>query len=207
MRLLVVGATGGLGRAVVAGAVGRRHDVSALVRDPSGAHLPDAVRLVRGDVLEPDSLGPAVVGRDAVICALGTPSPRKASSLLEDGTRNLVGAMTSSGVQRLVCVTLLGTGDSRRNAAPLYRYVILRMLAPMVPDKENQERVVRESGLEWVLVRPPRFVKGPGRRRPRVIGSGEPGRVGKVSLPGLAQVLLDASERPDYVGGAIVVGS
>lgn len=93
---------------------------------------------VPGDVLDPVSLGPAVEGRDAVVCALGTPSPRQASSLLEDGTRNLVAAMERASVPRLVCVTLLGTADSKRNASPLYRYIILRALAPMVPDKETR---------------------------------------------------------------------
>jgi uncharacterized protein YbjT (DUF2867 family) len=149
MRLLVVGATGSLGRLAVAEAAQRGHDVTALVRDPARANLPEPVVKVRGDVLDPVSLGPAVEGRDAVVCALGTPSPRQASSLLEDGTRNLVAAMERASVPRLVCVTLLGTADSKRNASPLYRYIILRALAPMVPDKESQERVVRDSGLEW----------------------------------------------------------
>jgi uncharacterized protein YbjT (DUF2867 family) len=177
-----------------------------LVRDPARANLPEPVVKVRGDVLDPVSLGPAVEGRDAVVCALGTPSPRQASSLLEDGTRNLVAAMERASVPRLVCVTLLGTADSKRNASPLYRYVILRALAPMVPDKENQERVVRDSGLEWVLVRPPRFVNE-SRGQPRVLRSGDKGRVGHVSRQGLARVLIDAAERPDYVHQAIVVGS
>ncbi len=65
--------------------------------------------------------------------------------------------METASVPRLVCVTLLGTADSKRNASLLYRYIILRALGPMVPDKEDQERVVRDSGLEWVLIRPPRF--------------------------------------------------
>jgi hypothetical protein len=93
------------------------------------------VRTVQGDVLKPASLDAAVEGRDAVICVLGTPSPRRASSLLEDGTRNLIEAMKRARVPRLVCVTLLGTADSKRNASPLYRSVIVRALAPMVPDK------------------------------------------------------------------------
>lgn len=74
-------------------------------------------------------------------------------------------------------MTLLGTADSKRNASAVDRRVFLRVLGPVVPDKENQERVVRDSGLEWVLVRGPRFVNR-GRARPRVIGSGENGRVG-----------------------------
>ena len=83
MRLLVAGATGSLGRLAVAEAAQRGHDVTALVRDPARANLPEPVVKVRGDVLDPVSLGPAVEGRDAVVCALGTPSPRQASSLPE----------------------------------------------------------------------------------------------------------------------------
>jgi putative NADH-flavin reductase len=206
MRLLVIGATGSLGRLAVAEAARRGHDVTALVRDPARANLPEPVVTARGDVLDPATLDPAFAGNDAVICALGTPSPRQASSLLEDGTRNLTEAMTRARVPRLVCVTLLGTADSRRHASPLYRYVILRALAPMVPDKENQERVVRDSSLEWVLVRPPRFVNR-SRGQPRVLRSGDKGRVGHVSRQDLARVLIDAAERSDYVHQAIVVGS
>src|SRR6266700_4697433 len=148
MRLLVVGATGGLGQDVVADAVARGHHTAALLRNPAHTAFPDPVEIVPGDVLDPSSLAPAVSGREAVICALGTPSPRTPSTLLEQGTRNLVAAMSQQGVGRLVCVTLLGTGSSRANASFLYRTAILRMLAPMVPDKEAQEQVVRASDLD-----------------------------------------------------------
>jgi putative NADH-flavin reductase len=207
MKLLVVGATGSLGQAVIAEAIDRDHDVSALVRDLASSNLPPAVRKLHGDVLDPATLESAVAGQDAVICALGTPSPRKASSLLEKGTSNLVDAMTRSDVQRLVCVTLLGVAGSEHNASPFYRHVILRALAPMVPDKENQERIVRESALQWVIVRPPRFVNGDRHAQPRVIRSGEKEQVGRVGRQQLAGVLIDACERPDYVDQAIVVGS
>ena len=205
MKLLIVGATGALGRVTVDTAVRRGHDVSALVRDPATANLPEPVLMVHGNVLDPASLEAAVAGRDAVLCVLGTPSPRRPSTLLGDGTSNLVAAMKSAQVPRLVCVTLLGTDDSKRNASLFYRHVILRVLAPMVPDKENQERVVRESSLEWVLVRPPRFVSGQGRP-PQIIRAGDEGRVGHVSRQQLARVLIDAAERPDYVGQAIAIG-
>jgi uncharacterized protein YbjT (DUF2867 family) len=74
MRLLVVGATGGLGRLAVAEAARRGHDVAALVRDPARANLPEPVATVRGDMLDPATLGPALAGKDAVVCALGTPA-------------------------------------------------------------------------------------------------------------------------------------
>jgi uncharacterized protein YbjT (DUF2867 family) len=207
VNVLVVGATGGLGRAIVDEALTRGHDVTALVRDPARAGFGEEVRTVEGDVLKPQTLSPAVRGKDAVLCALGTPSPRKPITLLEDGTRNLVAAMEQEGVPRLVCVTLLGVAESRANASFLYGNVILRVLAPMVPDKENQERVVRESGLDWVLVRPPRFGEKKRNARPRVIRAGDPDRVGSVRREDLARVVVDAAERDEYVGQAIVVGS
>jgi hypothetical protein len=126
--------------------------------------------------------------------------------MLKDGTRNLVEAMKRSSVPRLVCVTLLGTADSKRNASPLYRFVILRLLAPTVPDKENHERVVRDSGLEWAIVRPPRFTSQPGGQ-PLVLRSGDTRRAGHVSPHDLACILIEATERSDYIRQAIVVGS
>jgi len=100
--------------------------------------------------------------------------------LLEDGTANLVEVMTRLQVARLVCVTLLGVGQSRANTALLYRHIILRLLAPMVPDKQNQEGVVRASGLDWVLVRPPNVC------RLRIAGTGS-GDQGGNARPGWAR--------------------
>lgn len=207
MRTLVVGATGGLGRDVVAEALAGGHDTAALVRDPARAALPAEVELVQGDVLEPTSLIAALAGRGAVICALGTPSPRQRSTLLERGTANLVGAMREAGVRRLACATLLGAGSSRANASLFYRELLLRVLAPMVPDKERQEQVVRDSGLEWVLVRPGRFVKGKPRGELRVMREGEQGRVGRVVRGDLARFLLECVTSDVYVGQALAVGS
>src|SRR5258708_23704196 len=97
-----------LGRLAVTEAAQRGHDVGALVRDPARANLPEPVVKVRGDVLDPASLDPAPAGREAVICALGTPSPRQASTLLVDGTRNLVAAMKPARGPPLPCAPLLG---------------------------------------------------------------------------------------------------
>lgn len=157
MRLLVVGATGGLGRAVVDSALARGHDVSALVRNPQTADLPGEVRNLKATCSTGCRWSGPSMGVTRCSACWGTPGPRTATTLLEDGTANLVEVMTRLQVARLVCVTLLGVGQSRANTALLYRHIILRLLAPMVPDKQNQEGVLRASGLDWVLVRPPRL--------------------------------------------------
>ena len=142
-----------------------------------------------------------------MICALGTPSPRRPSTLLREGTRNLAGAMHGTGVRRLVCVTLLGAGSSRANASLFYRLVVLRALGPMLADKEAQEQAVKESGLDWTLVRPPRFVSGAGRGDLQVIPEGGSGRLGHVVRADLARFLADTATQGGYVGQAVGVGS
>jgi uncharacterized protein YbjT (DUF2867 family) len=207
MQILIVGATGGLGREIVGAAVARGHSTAALVRVPLRAALPASVEVVRGDVLDQPSVTDAVRGRDAVICALGTPNPRRSSTLLEQGTKNIVAAMHAEGARRLACVTLLGTGASRANGSFFYREVILRVLAPMLPDKAAQEQVVRASGLDWVLVRPPRFVKRQPQGEPRVIREGQSGHVGHVSRTDLARFLLDCVTTDEWTCETVVIGS
>ena len=114
--------------------------------------------------------------------------------------------MKRVGVPRLICVTLLGIGESRANAALLYRHVVFRLLRPMVADKVNQEWVVRGSGLEWVIVRPPTIIGGRQGARVRVLREGERGRVGLVARPALARLLVDTAETHEGWCQAIVAG-
>jgi uncharacterized protein YbjT (DUF2867 family) len=115
--------------------------------------------------------------------------------------------MRQEGSRRLVCVTLLGVGPSRSSASLFYRAIILRVLAPMVADKEAQEKVVRASGLDWTLVRPPRFAGGRARGTLRVITEGQRGRAGHVARRDLARFLVDCASKDLYVGEAVAVGS
>lgn len=202
----MIGATGGLGRDVVAESLARGHQTAALARDPTRAALQPAVEIVKGDVLDRSSVISALAGCDAVVCALGTASPRQASTLLGRGTANVVNAMSEAGVRRLVCVTLLGVGSSRANCSLFYREVILRVLAPMIPDKEAQEQAVRRSGLDWVLIRPPRFVTGRPRGALRVIAEGERGRLGRVVRADLARFVVDCAGEDRFVREALAVG-
>jgi uncharacterized protein YbjT (DUF2867 family) len=165
------------------------------------------VQVVQGDVLDRSSLRSAVAGRDAVICALGTPSPRRPSTLLARGTENLVEAMTEADVRRLACVTLLGLGPSQSNCSLFFRGVILRVLAPMVPDKEAQEQVVRSTDLDWVLIRPPRFARGRPRGTVKVIREGQPGRLGHVVRADLARFVVGCVTEGMHVREALAVGS
>ncbi len=208
MKLLIVGATGGLGKELVGRAPEEGHEATVLVRYPAKlGGWGERLRVARGDVLDPASVGSAVRGQDAVVSALGTPSPRKPSTLLAQGTKNIVEAMERRGVRRLVCVTILGTGDSgRRHGSLFYRLFVLGFFVrPMLEDKARQEAAIRKSNLEWTIVRPPRHKDEPGSGDYRVIADGE-GRVGKISRADLATFMLDQLEDHSCTRKVVVVG-
>ncbi len=208
MKLLIVGATGGLGKELVGRAPEEGHEATVLVRYPAKlGGWGERLRVARGDVLDPASVGSAVRGQDAVVSALGTPSPRKPSTLLQQGTANIVGAMDRHAVKRLVCVTILGTGDSgRRHGSLFYRLFVLGFVVrPMLEDKERQEEVIRRSNIDWTIVRPPRYTDEPARGDYRVIADSG-GRVGKIGRADLAQFMLDQLGDRRFVRKEVAVG-
>jgi putative NADH-flavin reductase len=164
MKLLIVGATGPTGREIVRQALALGHSVTALVRNAAKAGFVSPVHMAVGDVLESAALKDAVVGQDAVICSLGSAisGPVKEMTLLSAGTRNLVAAMQAEGVKRLVCITGVGAGDSKGHGPWYYNWLIQPlMLRGVYHDKTRQEEFVRNSGLDWTLVRPGLLTNGP----------------------------------------------
>jgi putative NADH-flavin reductase len=160
-NLVVFGATGGTGRAVLDAALAHGHRVTAFVRDPAKLTL-EHVRLtvVRGDVLDADAVARAMPGHDAVVCALGTPATTK-TNVRSEGTRNIVHAMQKAGVRRLVAISSIGIGDSKPMLPFVYKYVLVPLLLKQgFAEHELQEGCIRESGVEWTIVRPGALTNG-----------------------------------------------
>ncbi len=162
MRILVIGASRGTGREIMMQALERGHDVVALVRNPSKiTSTHERLRVVQGDVMDPDSIDAALQGCDAVLCALGHKRWIGPSNTLSAGTGHIVRAMEKRGVKRLVVETALGVGDSIGRLGVYYTLFTIPVVLPFYWfDKERQERVVRESSLEWVIVRPGQLTNG-----------------------------------------------
>jgi putative NADH-flavin reductase len=161
MKILVFGATGGTGRHVVEQGLGRGHEVTAFVRDPDKLRVEhERLRVAQGDALDYETVERAVHGQDAVVCVLGTPA-RKAGTVRSEGTQNIIRAMEKAGVRRLVVQSTIGMGDSVEMLPFQYKYVLVPLLLRSVfADHERQEEYVRQSPLDWTLVRPGAFTKG-----------------------------------------------
>ena len=166
MKLLIIGATGATGRELVSQAITQGHEVTALVRNAAKAAFAPPAKMVVGDALDVISLKNALAGQEAVINSLGSAAsgPFKEMTLLSEGTRNLVAAMQARGVNRLVCITGVGAGESKGHGPWYYNWLIQPlMLRGVYHDKTRQEGIVRGSGLNWTLVRPAILTNGPAK--------------------------------------------
>ena len=192
-RILVLGATGGTGRLIVSHALARGYEVTALVRSAQRAKDLQGAKLIFGDVRNEASLREAVEGQDAVISALGTPaSPFSEVTLLSTATRALVSAMKNEQVSRLIAITGIGAGDSRGHGGFVFDKMIYPLLLRNVyADKDRQEAIVRDSGLDWTLVRPSVLNDKAGRAGVRALTDLSTFHGGTVSRADVADFILD----------------
>lgn len=172
-RILIIGATGGTGRQLVAQALERGYNVTALVREASKLELAHPqLKIVNGDVLDYASLEAAMAGQEAVLSALGHKRFLFPTWILSEGTRNVLRAMNAHGVRRLVCETSLGLGDSAGRMGLFYTLFIIPLILQFYFwDKTRQERIIAKSEAEWVIVRPGALTNGSKHGQPRHGGS------------------------------------
>ena len=192
LEILVVGATGSVGRRVVDEALSMGHHVRVLVRDPMRARtFPEAVRRIVGDLTRPDTLGAATRGVNAIVFTHG--SDASTHKILEDvdygGVRNVLTALEPGQRPHIALMTAIGV----TNRAGSYNR------QTQAPDwKRRGERLLRASGLPYTIVRPgwfdddeddhslPVFLQGDlrtaGTPRDGVVSRGQIARVVLASL-------------------------
>ncbi|MBE9158328.1 SDR family oxidoreductase [Nodosilinea sp. LEGE 06152] len=148
MKVLVVGATGTLGRQIARRALDEGHEVRCLVRSAQrAAFLREwGVELVRGNLLRPESLPPALEGVDAVIDAS---TARPSESVMEvdwRGKVNLIKAARDAGIQRFIFFSILNSEK--------FPHV------PLMNVKRCTEKFLAESGLNYTILQPCGFLQG-----------------------------------------------
>ena len=193
--ILIIGASRGIGLGTLKVALKAGHTVRALARSAAGIPVTDPnLEKISGDALDPAAVRAALHGVDAVIQTLGvSPSPElffKPTTLFSEATRVLVGAMEETGVKRLICLTGFGAGDSRNRGGFLYNAAFHLFLARVYDDKDVQERIVQESALDWMIVRPVILTNGPFTGRYRVLADPRAWGCGFISRADVADFLV-----------------
>jgi putative NADH-flavin reductase len=205
LRILVIGATGGTGRELVRQGLAQGHQVTAFVRNPEKLRIKHSnLRVLQGNVLDYDTVEPAVQGQSAVLSALGHKRFLGPSTVLSEGTRNILRAMQNSQVPRFICETSLGVGNTvGRLGLPATLLFVPLILPFYLWDRIRQEKLIEESSLDWVIVRPATLTNGAARgnyRHGPKVGSYIPPNY--VSRADVAGFMLKQLNDDTYLGSA-----
>jgi putative NADH-flavin reductase len=208
MKMVVFGATGPTGREVVKQALDLGREVTAFARNPSSIDTGRVgLRVVRGDVMDLETVFAALEGQDAVVSVLGSHSRKGPVLVYSAGMANILAAMAAHGVRRIACVSAGGMGNPRDPNLPwVYRKLVLGgFMKAIYADMERMEALVKGSDTEWTIVRPAGLVDEP---------PGEPCRVeegtslkggSRIARADMAAFLLKAVRSPEYVRKAVAI--
>ena len=202
MKIVVFGASQGVGLELLKLAVGSQHDVTAVVRNPSKLSLRDAnLAIVKGDILDSSSVTGALQDQDAVCICVGIPPTRKPVDVFSAGTANVLAAMADHPGQKLVVVTGIGAGDSQGHGGFFYDNIINPLLLGTIyADKNRAESLIRASEVPWLIVRPGFLTNGPRTGTYRVIDDLSGVVAGKISRADVADFMLKELAAPTHFG-------
>ncbi|MEN4904934.1 NAD(P)H-binding protein [Luteimonas sp. TWI662] len=200
MRVFVMGASGGVGTRLVAQAVARGHRVTAQTRSADRLTATAGVDIVVGRPDDARFLAQRMPAHDAVVMSLGVASPRP-TTVFSDATRAAIAAMRDSGVRRLIAITGVGAGETRGHGGWLYNRIVFPLVTRhRYADKERQEALIQDSGLDWTLVRPAPFTARSGRGDWQVALSVPPSlQLRTVTRDEVAGFVIDCLESGDFL--------
>ena len=209
MHLLILGASGGVGRHLLTRAASQGHRVTVLARTASRVDAPEGVRVVHGEIYRGEGLGEAMPGVDAVLSTIGlqrrnpaNPWSRMISppDLTSVAARHVTEAMQAHGVRRVVALSAAGVGDSRARLNAVMRFFLATtMIGTAYDDLARMEDTYARSGLDWLAPRPTRLVDAPSGKPARVVDAF--GTSDHIARADVAAWMLPALDEPSWPAG------
>jgi len=206
MRITIFGASGATGRELVSQARAAGHDVSVFARSVAGVARQD-IRVCQGDIVDAAAVRAALENQDAVLSALGAPSPFQPYPAFLDGIRNIVTGLEAAGPRRFLYLSFVGVPESRHQ----FGFVGQHLIAPWVLRQATEghrlnEEIIRASPIDWTIVRAPKLTDGP---RTSAYRMGEDlksrGFVPTIARADVAEAMLQELGQPRYVRCCVTV--
>jgi len=162
-NIIVFGASGGTGLQVVEQALEAGHQVTAILRHPELFPIRhEQLKIIQGDVLQPLTYENTFYGKDIVISCLGS-RDRKPTTIYSEGVSNIMKTMKKVDLNRIICLSA-GAVEVSPNASFLMKFLIKNIQQKRFKysyaDMLLMEKQLRESDLNWTVIRPPRLLNG-----------------------------------------------
>ena len=210
MKIVLWGATGLTGREVLYQALEGGHKVKAVARKPSLIEVEHVnLSVVRGDVLNPQSVQEAVAGGDVVISELGSGASfskaRKPTTIYSDGFANIVAAMRKHNIRRFITLLSVGTVDDP-NEALIHKRIIRPLIRGTYDDMRRAENFLAGcDDIDWIGIRPLRLMNSPRTSKYRTSDNILPPGGVKISRADVAEFMLKQVYSDEHLRGYVTI--
>ncbi|XP_026332887.1 flavin reductase (NADPH) [Hyposmocoma kahamanoa] len=199
-KIVIFGSTGKTGLCATEAAVKKGLKVRAFLRDPNKlpTNLRDKVDIMKGDVLEPDSVQRALEGMDGVVICLGTGDSLAPTSDMSEGTKNIIDAMRQKNVNVVsACLSAFLIYEPSK---------VPERFVPLNEDHKRMYNALKDSSLNYIVVFPPHIADEPSRE---VITKMNPTEVSlrTISKYDLGKFLVDVLDDPQYYRQGVGIGN
>lgn len=204
MRLFVLGPSGGCGRWIVKLALERGHTVCAIARPETSFEVPQKVEIIRGNVLDKNTLKAGLDSCDTVISALGIKRKNPQNPWSDLASPNdlttqvammLVDLMPEENIDRFIGISAAGVRESIYSVNSIIRWMILNTnMKASYKDLANMESIFEKTALDWLAVRP--VTLKDGAPSGKIIETDYYGLTKTISRGDVAKWILDRVEQP-----------
>jgi putative NADH-flavin reductase len=213
MKIVIFGATGFSGQAILAEAVKQGHEVTLLVRDASKIQNNyNHIKIVEGNVLDPEAVASVLHHQEAVIQCLGVggKGDGKPTTFISDATNIIVNEMHKKNIKRMIAMSNVGAGNSVAFQPWFFTKIILpyfmKWLKVIIEDKNRMEPIIMNSNLNWTIVRCPNIVDKPAKGTCKTTLDGK-GLKLNITLPDLSKFMVDQLKQTDFMNQAPCVSN
>lgn len=202
MKLLIIGGSRGIGKALLETALQEEFDVTVLARVPEKIDVTHSqLRVVKGDVLDIQTIEAAAEGQDAICSCIGVPITFSPVDLFSNAARNILKIVKQNPGQKFIAVTGIGAGDSKGHGGFLYDKIFKPLLLKSIyADKDREEEIIQGSGVDWMIVRPAGLTHGKRTGTYRVLNDLKGVTSKRISRMDVADFILKQLKNPTQFG-------
>ena len=206
--ILVIGANGGIGLQTVDQALAAGYHVRALVRNPANLTLTHPnLEIIKGDVLHPETYAAHLARVDAVISALGV-RHNKPTTLYSQGNAILLQQMQLAGASRIFCISASGLDVNPTHSVIvrwLTKNVLQKILRNMYADLRLMEKLIKQSEVDWTIIRPPRLTNKPATGHHRIAIDQTLDKAYAIARADVAHFMLNNIFNPTTFGATVEI--
>lgn len=205
MKIIVFGATGGVGQEVVKQALENGFEVTAFLRTPAKLEIShENLRVIKGDAFNAAEVAEAIAGHDAVVSCLGSSQGMKKSTELQEMVKNIVSGMQEHGVKRIVYTASAGI---HKELTGISGKLMMGMLKNALADHGAAVEEIQSHGLVYTIVRPMGLTNGEFTGQYREAAEGVPEKSMSIPRADVAHFIVKALKDAQYENSSIGIAN